>query len=235
MTVGFQSPQYQYQQPASVQVQLSAQPQYVQSQVVQPQQPNTQNGQNTCACATCTTYTQNPYMCAYTPISPLIVPQGQIVMPSSITQPPNVQPIQNLNGQSVNYNQVTPYLNGNSTVFNPSIQTRSGQTIATASILTGQPSSQEAQIVYQGPVKTVNPQITPVEQSDNEVNKQYEDYFKQKAIYNSELNKAINSKSGKNIGSSIFSKTVKILAAILLIAGIYKYRAKIPVVKRFFH
>ena len=219
MTVAFQNPQtLQY-------------PQY-QQQTVQAVNPQSAQVQNTQAQYACTAYTHNPYLCAYSPVSPLVVPQGQIQTPSTIPQPPMVQPIQQLpNSSNVNYNQITPCLNGNSPVFQPAIETKSGQAIATASAVSQPVTAQEAQIVYQGPVKTVNPQITPIEQNDNEIDKQYRSYFQQKAEQNAELRRALY---GSATPKSFMLTAIKVLGITLIVLGLYKYRTKIPIIKRFF-
>ena len=136
-------------------------------------------------------YANNPYVCANAPASQVVMPQGQIQMPNTISQPPQVHtipypapPVE----QKVNYNQITPYLNTGSVVLQPSIQTKSGQVIATAAADSSKPvNQQESQVVYVGPVKTINPQVTPVEQTDNDIEKQFINYYKQKAEVNSEL------------------------------------------------
>lgn len=182
-------------------------------------------------------YTYNPYLCTYAPVSQVVIPQGQVQMPNTIVQPPQLQVIQQppQQQQSVNYNQVTPYLNTNSNVLQPSVTTKSGQAIAVATVNSSQPYNQQnAQVIYQGPVKTINPQITPVEQTDNEIEKQYRQFFKDKAEYNSELKKALN----KTIGGfdeekPWYKKPLCIIGAIAIAALFYKFRAKIPFVKKF--
>lgn len=231
MTVSFQNPQIK---PVAQPIQTTAQQPIQAAQ--QPIQQNAQateaqNIQNTCAC---TAYAKNPYLCAFTPVSYLVVPQGQLLMPCTPAQNLTVQPIQQIpTHQNVNYNTVTPQLDGNSNVFKPTLETKSGKAIATATAVSRPLEAQESQIVYQGPVRIINPQITPIEQLDNEIDKQYKNYFVNKAQTNEELKQALNS-STKKKRTSLFINVLKGIGTVLAIYGIYKYRGKIPILKNIF-
>ena len=183
------------------------------------------------------TYAYNPYVCANAPVSQVVMPQGQVQMPNTIVQPPEVQSVQipPQYNQGVNYNQVTPYLNTGSPVFQPTITTKSGQIITMAAPDSSQPfNPQESQLVYSGPVKTINPQITPVEQTDNEINKQMNKYFKDKIKFNEEFKEALNKTTGINNGKTPWYKSLLkfvIFATATTLA--YKFRHKIPLIKNF--
>lgn len=182
----------------------------------------------------CTPYVKNPYICPMCPKSNVIVPQGQVIVPQVPAQP--LQIITNLPenpSPNVSYNQVTPYINTGATVFNPSIQTKSGQTIANATAISTPILKDEAQLVYQGPIKNVNPQITPVEQTDAQIEKDFQTYFKTKAEENGELKSALDKTVNKNDRKKL-PAIAKILGGIIVIGGIYKYRAKIPLLKKLF-
>ena len=194
-----------------------------------------QNYQNNQPQYQCSQYANNPYVCAYAPASQVVMPQGQVQMPTTIQQPPQVQVLQQppKDLPNVNYNQVTPYLNLGSPVFQPALTTKSGQTITIAPQQSSVPVNQlESKVVYEGPVKSINPQVTPHEQSDNEIEKQYKNYFKNKAEYNEEFRSALNKAERKK------TPWYKKLLGFLCFAGaVYlgcKYRKKIPIIKRFF-
>ena len=183
----------------------------------------------------CSGYVYNPYICPYKPQSNMIIPQGQVVVPNEPAQFPQVQVLaQTSPAQTVNYNQVAPYINPNANVFYPSIQTKSGQAIATANAVATPVSNDEAQIVYQGPVKTVNPQITPIEQSDNQIEKDFNNYYKFKAEENAELRNALKKSSDKKKRTNSLISFAKLAAASLILVGLYTYRKKIPLIKKLF-
>ena len=227
MTVSLQNPQVQYSQAVAA---AQAGPQQ-QTPTLTKEAQMAQNIQNEYACQA---YSHNPYLCASASVSPLVLPQGTVQMPTTIPQNLVVQANQELPapGPSVNYNQITPYLNGNSAVFQPTLQTQSGAAISTAAIVSQPISAQEAQLVYQGPIKNINPQVTPIEQYDNEINKQYQQYFLNKAEVNEELRNAVKHSTGKP--SSFLEKLAKVAALLLAATAIYKFRNKIPIIKRFF-
>ena len=185
---------------------------------------------------TCTHYANNPYICANAPLSHVVVPQGQITMPSDIVQPPLVQTIVQpppSELQSVNYNQITPYINSNSKTFQPELTTKSGQAIATASASSSKPVDYDhSQVVYVGPVNVINPQITPTEQEDSDVHRQISEYYKKQAEYNEQLRRALE-KSGCGNGTigTFFKKAAKVFGIALLAVLAIKYRAKIPFIK----
>ncbi len=183
----------------------------------------------------CNGHICSPYKCACTPQSNIVIPQGQVVVPNTPAQLSQVQAIAQVQpNPSVNYNQIEPYINTNSGVFNPSVQTKSGQAIATAYSVGVPVDSSEAQIVYEGPVKTVNPQITPVEQSDNQIEKDFNDYFKFKAEENAELKNALHKSFNDKKRKNSLATMVKVAAAALILTGLYAYRRKIPLVKKLF-
>lgn len=163
-------------------------------------------------------YSYNPYVSqgVFNPQSQIVVPNGQ----------PYAQPqLQAVATAQVPAN-ATPYINPNSPVFSPQVQATSGLTINTPVIQ--DIAMQNAQIVYQGPVKSVNPQITPIEQVDNQVDKDFKQYCKNKAQYNEEFRKVLES---HNSGSSLVSKLAKALGVIIVVGALYKYGNKIPIVK----
>ena len=183
---------------------------------------------------TCTPYANNPYISAKVPVSQVVIPQGDINLPSTIIQPPVVQAIPQPSPQlqSVNYNQITPYINSNSPVFQPVLTTKSGQPITMPPPQSSKPVTQNtSQIVYEGPVKEFNPQITPIEQYDNEIVKEMQKYYQNRFKYNQELQEALN-KSLKG-EDSFAKKTMKAIGLIVAIALVYKFRTKIPFIKRF--
>ena len=180
-------------------------------------------------------YAYNPYMYAKVPQSYLVVPQGQVVIPNTVAQLPQTQPMAQVQqSENLNYNQVAPYINTNSKVFNPQIQTQSGMAISTANAVSSPYLSDDAQLVYKGPVKTVNPQITPDEQIDNQVEKEFLDYFRQKSNENEELKSAINKTFNKKKKTSPLASFAKIIALLIIIGGAYKYRKHIPLIKKLF-
>lgn len=187
----------------------------------------------------CSPYAYNPYVCAYAPVSQIVMPQGQVQMPTTIVQPPEVQTIQipPQYDPSVNYNQITPYLNTGSTVFQPGVTAKSGQLITTAANESSKPMNmQESQIVYKGPVKVINPQVTPGEQIDNEINKQMIKYFKDKADFNDELKKTLSKVTGGNRGNTPWYKTaLKLLGVAAVVAIGYCFRKKIPFLDKFYN
>ena len=183
---------------------------------------------------TCTQYANNPYVSAVAPVSQIVVPQGNINMPSNIVQPPEVQAVQYppKYAPGVNYNQITPYINSNSPVFQPKITTKSGQPISMAPPESSKPVTQSSsQLVYEGPVKEFNPQVTPVEQYDNEIVKEMQKYYQNRFKYNDELREAL--KKSMSERDSFAKKTMKTIGVIAAVALAYKFRAKIPFIKRF--
>ena len=160
-------------------------------------------------------------------------------MPNTIVQSPQVQTIQipPQYNPSVNYNQVTPYINTGSTVFQPNVTTKSGQTITTAADESSKPMNvKESQIVYTGPVKVINPQVTPKEQLDNEINKQMDQYFKNKVEFNNELKKALHKTTGYNENKSKRYKTaLKFLGVAAVVVLGYCFRNKIPFLNRIYN
>ena len=80
----------------------------------------------------------------------------------------------------------------------------------------------------------INPQITPVEQTDNQIEKDFNDYFKLKAEENAELKNALHKSLNNQKQANYLSKSVKVLAAVLVIGAAYVYRKKIPLVKKLF-
>ena len=187
----------------------------------------------------CGHYANNPYICSNAPVSQVVMPQGEVKMPTAIEKAPIISalPTPPEYNPSVNYNQVTPYLNTDSTVFQPSVTTQSGQYIPSPPSECAKPiNAQEAQIVYRGPLSTVNPQVTPSEQTDNEINKQMNRYFKNSADYNNELRKIMHNTSGYDDGKTPWYKTLLkygCIAAVIFLS--YKYRDKIPFVKKFYN
>ena len=189
----------------------------------------------------CGQYANNPYICANAPVSQVVMPQGEVKMPTSIENAPLIAaiPTPAEYNPSVNYNQITPYLNTSSTVFQPSVTTQSGQYIPSPPPECAKPiNTQEAQIVYRGPLTTINPQVTPSEQTDNEINKEMNQYFKNNADYNNELRKTMHKATGYYDGSTPWYKTLlKYTAWAVGIAGTvysYKNRHKWPKVEKFF-
>lgn len=184
----------------------------------------------------CTSYANNPYVCASCPQTNVVVPQGTVQLPQTLGQYPQVYAmaqVQPQNGQAVNYNQVAPYINPNSTVFQPSIQVKSGQPIVTANNVALPVENREAQVVYQGPIKTINPQISPVEQIDSKICKDYDNYLKVKTQTNLELKKAMDRVSShSNDKKSFLAKMMKFAIFALVVIGAYKFRHKLPFIKR---
>ena len=190
---------------------------------------NTEQNMNICNQNTC-----NPYLCASVPDSNLVIPQGQIKVPDNIQTAPQAMPVVQVQpSPAVSYNQITPYINTNSKIFNPYIKTRSGETVHMVSETSSPYNYEEAQVVYEGPVKSINPQITPEEQIDNKINKDYEDYFKKKTKYNKELKDTLDTLSRDEEKKS-FKGTLKLIGAIALMTVAYTYRKKIPGLKKFF-
>ena len=179
----------------------------------------------------CTPYVNNPYVCPCAVPTNIVVPQGQIMVPAVPAQPLRVVNSIPQNQQNVNYNQVTPYINTNSKVFQPAIQTQSGKAIANVYNVNPPLTNDESQIVYQGPIKDVNPQITPKTQTDTEIENDFRSYFKTKAKENPELNSALNKTFGEEKGKKL-PLFAKILGAVIIVGGLYKYRAKIPLLNK---
>ncbi|MBQ7450094.1 hypothetical protein IJS77_01655 [bacterium] len=181
----------------------------------------------------CSQYAYNPYLCAYAPSSQVVVPQGQMQMPQNIQQPPQIQVLQQPpeNLPNINYSQVTPYLNTNSKIFTPNITTKSGQSITIAPPISSVPIEQiESKVVYEGPIKIINPQITPVEQNDNQIEKEFRNYFKRKVEFNDEFRKAVY--QNKNKGPW-WKNVLGFIGFCAVLAVGYKFRKKIPVIKWF--
>ena len=151
----------------------------------------------------CTPYVNNPYVCPCVVPSNIVIPQGQITVPSMPVQPLRVVTSVPQNTQAVNYNQVTPYINTNSKVFQPSIKTQSGKAVANVYNTNPPITDDESQIVYQGPIKDVNPQVTPKNQTDSEIEKDFRSYFKTKSKENPELQNALNKTFGEEKGNVI--------------------------------
>lgn len=190
---------------------------------------NTEQNTNICNQNVC-----SPYLCASVPNSKLVIPQGQIVVPDNISEIPKTMPVVQVQpGQAVNYNQIVPYINTNSKVFNPYIQNNSGEMVYTVSEAKSPYNCEDAQLVYEGPVKSINPQITPIEQADNKINKDYEQYFKDKSKFNEELKDTIASLNRKEKKNSLIS-SLKMIGSIVGLALIYTYRKKIPGLKKLF-
>lgn len=185
----------------------------------------------------CTQYANNPYLCANEPASKVVVPQGEVKLPESVPCTPVVQTILQPppNTEHVNYNQITPYINSNSAMFKPEVQTKSGYIISSAPPVSSKPVTQnESQVVYEGPVKIINPQITPVEQTDSEINRKFIDYYKKKAEFNDELKKTLKKTFGYEEKEPFYKKALKVLGVALLAFLVYKFRTKIPFIKKFF-
>ena len=189
----------------------------------------------------CGQYANSSYICANAPVSQVVVPQGEVKMPTSIESAPLIStiPTPPEYNPSVNYNQITPYLNTGSPVFQPYVTTKSGQYIPLPPPESSKPyDSQESEIVYKGPLSSVNPQVTPSEQTDNEINKQMNQYFKNSAEYNKEFKKIMHETTGYDDGSQPwYKKLLKYTAWAVGIAGsiyCYKNRHKWPKVEKFF-
>ena len=187
----------------------------------------------------CTQYANSAYVCANAPVSQVVMPQGEVKMPTSIDSAPLIStvPTPPEYNPSVNYNQISPYLNTGAPVFQPCVTTQSGQYIPAPPIESSKPfNSQEAEVVYKGPLKTVNPQVTPSEQTDNEINKQMNRYFQKSAEYNEEFKKIMHDTTGMDDGKTPWYKTLlKYLGIAAAIFAVYKFRNKIPFVKKFFN
>ena len=189
----------------------------------------------------CTQYANSSYISANAPVSQVVMPQGEVKMPNSIEKAPLISsvPTPPEYNPSVNYNQVTPYLNTGSPVFQPCVTTKSGQYIPFPPPECAKPvNTQEAEIVYRGPLSSVNPQVTPTEQTDNEINKQMNQYFKNSAEYNNELRKTMHKTSDYDDGSTPWYKTLfkYVFWAAVIAGSIYSYRNrhKWPKVEKFF-
>ena len=183
----------------------------------------------------CNQNTCNPYLCASVPCSNLIIPQGQMVVPDKIQAAPNAMPVTQMqSSQSVTYNQICPYINTNSKIFKPYIQTRTGENVYTVNEVSSPYNYKDAQLVYEGPIKSINPQITPTEMLDNKINKEIEQYYKDKVKYNKELKEALDKMSHTNGKGSSFKSVLKFLGTTALIAVAITYRKKIPGLRRFF-
>lgn len=175
----------------------------------------------------CNQYTYNPYLCVNPQESNIVVPQGQVIMPNTPA------PYQQINtNQPLNYNQITPYVNTSNGVFTPSIEMKNPNKNINFNYQTPVINS-EAQIVYEGPVSNINPQITPDKSIDAKIEQDYEEYFKNKAKYNSELNDALSAIK-HNRKTTGFYKSIKILSGVTLVTLAAIYRKKIPLLNKIF-
>lgn len=171
-------------------------------------------------------YVYNPAMATTLPPTAVTVPQTQYVVnpQPQVSAPIATQP----QTPQVTYNNMLPYINSNSQVFNPVIQTHSGVVIPPA------PQNAEPQglVVYQGPVKTVNPQLTNPETTQQKIENDIKNYYEMKAQTNEEMRDAIEKIQGSK--KSVFISAIKFLPIAVTTALLIAYRKKIPLLKKLF-
>ena len=180
----------------------------------------------------CNQYVKNPYICPNVPSTNIVIPQGQVYTPSSPSVPVRTINQMPQNQQAVSYNQVMPYINTGSSVFQPSIKTLSGKSISNIYTNNLPITKNEAKLVYQGPVTEVNPQVSPIEQIDAQIEKDFRSYFKTKKEENEELRKALDKTFGEEKNKK-WPTVATVLGIGAAVFGIYKFRGKIPILKRF--